>query len=91
MRIEFDPDKSTRNARERGLPFDLASEFDFSTALVTEDRRGDYPERRFVALGYIGRRLHVLCFTPIAGGIRVISFRKANSREAKAYAEEKSH
>jgi uncharacterized DUF497 family protein len=90
VRIEFDPEKSERNVRERGLPFDLASEFDFSTALVTEDRRSDYPERRFVALGFIGRRLHVLCFTPIPGGIRVISFRKANSREVKAYGEETS-
>ncbi|MBT9476496.1 BrnT family toxin [Polaromonas sp.] len=30
-------------------------------------------------------RLHVLCFTPIDGGIRVISFRKANPREIRSY------
>jgi uncharacterized DUF497 family protein len=30
-------------------------------------------------------RLHVLCFTLIDGDIRVISFRKANSRKIKAY------
>ena len=29
--------------------------------------------------------MHVLCFTPIKGGIRVISFRKANSWEIKTY------
>jgi uncharacterized DUF497 family protein len=29
--------------------------------------------------------LHVLCFTPIEGGIRVISFRKANMREARKH------
>jgi uncharacterized DUF497 family protein len=29
--------------------------------------------------------VHVLCFTPVEGGIRVISFRKANSREIKTY------
>jgi uncharacterized protein len=91
VRIEFDENKSRRNARERRLPFTLAADFDFSTARVTEDRRSDYPECRFVALGYIGRRLHVLCFTPIADGIRVISLRKANTREVKIHGEEKSH
>ena len=91
LRIEFDASKSQRNARERRLPFTIASECDFSTAVVVEDRRSDYPERRFVALGYIGRRLHVLCFTPIEDGIRVISLRKANTREIRTYGEEKSH
>jgi uncharacterized protein len=38
-----------------------------------------------VALGQIGERLHVLCFTPIEGGIRVISLRKANDREVSRY------
>ena len=31
------------------------------------------------------QRLHVLCFTPVPGGIRVISFRKANLREVKSH------
>ena len=44
-----------------------------------------YPESRFVALGFLENRLHVLCFTPTVGGIRVISFRKANRREEKEY------
>jgi uncharacterized DUF497 family protein len=38
-----------------------------------------------VAVGFLDKRLHVLCFTPKAGGIRVISFRKANAREVKDY------
>lgn len=43
------------------------------------------PERRFVALGLVGQRIHVVCFTPIDGGIRVISFRKANAREVRRH------
>jgi uncharacterized DUF497 family protein len=39
----------------------------------------------FVALGYLGERLHVVCFTPIEGGVRIISFRKANAREKRRY------
>lgn len=85
MDISFDPVKSARNAAERGLPFDLAAEFDFQTAVIEEDTRRAYPERRFVALGWRDERLHVLCFTPTPGGIRVISFRKANAREERRY------
>lgn len=85
MEISYDPAKNDRNIRERGLSFDRALEFDFDTAIIEEDKRKPYPERRFVALGWLGDRLHVLCFTPVAGGIRVISFRKANQREMRDY------
>ena len=88
MKIEFDPEKSKKNSQNRGLPFDQASEFDWETANYSEDIRQLYSERRFVAMGYIGERLHVICFTPIFGGIRIISFRKANLREVKRYEKE---
>ena len=64
MRIEFDPAKSARNARSRGLSFDLAAGFDWESAVYREDSRRAYPEGRIVALGYVGPRLCVLCFTP---------------------------
>ena len=40
---------------------------------------------RRVAVGYLDRRLHLLCYIPKPDGIRVISFRKTNKREAKLY------
>jgi uncharacterized protein len=86
VRIDFDPAKSERNHRERGLPFEYAAKFEFSSALVAVDDRKEYGEVRYVALGMLGERLHVLCFTEITDGIRVISFRKANSREVARYA-----
>lgn len=85
MEIEFDPNKSKKNEDERGLPFSLVSEFEWETALFTEDNRFDYPEKRIIGLGKIEQRVHVICFTPIPNGIRVISFRKANKREVKRY------
>ena len=88
MLIEFDANKNAKNIAERGLSFERAADFDFSTALVAQDDRKAYPEVRYVAVGFLAERLHVLCFTPIAGGIRVISFRKANARECKAYEQE---
>jgi len=44
VRLSFDPEKSERNSAERGLPFELAAEFDFETALIGEDDRRDYGE-----------------------------------------------
>jgi len=85
MRIEFDPAKNNTNIRERGLDFELAADFDFDSAVIQLDSRKAYPELRYVAVGYLAHRLHVLCFTPIAGGIPVISFRKANLREVQSH------
>lgn len=85
MNIEYDGAKNDKNIAERGLSFERAADFDFDTAVIEQDERKPYPEARFVALGFLDVRLHVLCFSPVADGIRVISFRKANSREVKDY------
>lgn len=85
MKIEFDPNKSERNEQLRKLPFEKAAELDWDTAVVFEDTRQNYFERRFSAYIYLGTRLHALCFKKIKDGIRVISFRKANLREVRKY------
>ena len=85
--ITFDPAKNAANIRKRGLPFSLVQEdFDWTTALVVEDTRKDYGERRYRALGQIGGRLHAVVYTPRASALHVISLRKANRREEKRYA-----
>jgi len=83
VRISYDPAKNEENIRSRGLSFDSAADFDFEGAV--DDRR-DYGETRYIAIGMLGDRLHVLCFAETEDGIRVISFRKANAREVKRYA-----
>ena len=85
MKLSFDRAKSERNLRERGLSFERASDFDFETARFWEDDRQVYPETRYVALGYLDDRLHVLVFSETEDGIRVISFRKANDREGRKH------
>lgn len=85
MLITFDARKSAHNQLTRGLSFERATDFDFSSASIAEDIRQPYPEKRFVALGYLDGRLHVLCFTPTAEGIRIISLRRANTREVSRY------
>lgn len=85
MSIGYDPDKNDKNVAERGISFERAAEFEWSSALIVEDTRKDYGESRFQALGFVGKRLHVLVFTPRAGKVHVISLRKANRREVKRY------
>jgi len=84
--ITFDPAKNATNVRERGLPFSLVKDkFDWATALVGPDLRRDYGERRYEALGYVGKRLHVVVYLLAGNAVRVISFRKANRREMRKY------
>lgn len=87
MAITCDPAKNATNIAERGLPFELVAQLDWSTALIAEDTRKAYGERRFQVLGLIGERLHAVVFTPREGKVHVISLRKANSREVKKYAQ----
>ena len=59
MEITYDPAKNERNIRERALPFDRAIDFDFETALIADyGRKG---ETRRIAVGYLGKRLNLLC------------------------------
>jgi hypothetical protein len=83
VEIDFDPIKNEKNIRERGLSFERVSEVDFNNAMVFPDTRKEYGETRYIALCYLDRRLHVLCFTETGTGIRVISFRKANDKRGK--------
>ena len=86
VKIGFDPAKNAANMASRGLPFELVEQLDWAHALMKEDTRKAYGERRFHVLGFIGERLHALVFTPREGKVHVISLRKANSREVKRYA-----
>ncbi len=85
MEITFDSSKNARNIAERNLSFERVVDFDFESAVYFEDTRHDYGEIRRIAVRYLDKRLHVLCFVETKNGIRIISFRKANKREGQRY------
>jgi hypothetical protein len=85
MKIGFDPGKSRKNGRERGLPFEFAADLDWDRAVAFQDARSDYGETRMIALAPLKGRLHVVCYTQRDDVRWIISFRKANAREVKAY------
>ena len=85
MRYEWDEEKRQWTLQHRGIDFESAASFVWGTALVVEDDRKLYGEKRFAATGFIGDRLYVMAFTVRSEIIRIISLRKANERERKEY------
>ncbi len=87
VEIEFDPAKDKANIAKHGVSLKVAEGFDWNTALEREDDRFDYGESRFVALGFIGDRLHALVFTEGSNedSIRAISLRRAEKHEVRLY------
>ena len=81
MKIEFDPVKRDATLAERGLDFADAPVVFAGAARTAQDERRDYPEVRFVTTGTLMGRMVVVVWTPIEGGRRIISMRKANGRE----------
>lgn len=86
MQITFDPAKDTANQAKHGISLGMAGAFEWETALIWPDGRRAYGEARHVAIGYIGLRLYVGVYVDRDSARRMISLRKANTREVNAYA-----
>ena len=87
MNFAWDEGKSERNRRERNLPFTIAPAIFAGRRLEWCDVRQDYGEIRVCALGEIAGRVHFVAYT-IRGNLTwILSFRKANRRETRAYRE----
>lgn len=87
VKVEFDPAKDASNRAKHGVSLQAAASFEWETALEREDDRFDYGELRFVAIGMIEERLHVMIFTEGSDQdtVRVISLRPAEKHEARSY------
>jgi uncharacterized DUF497 family protein len=87
VRVEFDPAKDEINRAKHGVSLEVARGFDWDTALEREDDRFDYGEVRFVAIGPIESRLHVMVFAEGSdeNAVRVISLRPAERHETRFY------
>ncbi|MEH6718593.1 MAG: BrnT family toxin [Aurantimonas endophytica] len=81
----FDPEKDARNRLERGVPLSLGFDVIAGALVEFEDTRHDYGERRLVCFGEVSGRLYACVYTVQESGPRIISVRKANSREQKRF------
>lgn len=87
MRFEWDEAKRRANIAKHGIDFlDVPGMFS-SLMLVGPDVRKDYGETRQIGFGFIRGRLMAVVFTERTKVIRIISARKANSREEAHYQE----
>ena len=87
MRIEFDLAKDVSNERKHGVGLALAADLEWDTLLSRPDTRREYGESRQIGYAIAGRRLYCVVFVDRAGDVRrIISLRKANSREVASYA-----
>lgn len=91
MGFAWDPAKDTANRRKHGIGFREASEIFLGFALIAEDTRRDYGERRFIALGEYDGDVVRLIFTEREHNIRIISAWKANRNDRKAYQKARAH
>ena len=88
VRFEWDEAKRNANLAKHGIDFWDVQEMFRGLMLVGTDERKDYGETRQVGFGFIRGRLMVVAFTERKpGAIRIISARKANTREEKHYQE----
>lgn len=87
MDITYDTSKNESNTEKHGVSLAAAAGFEWEDALISADERRNYGEDRMIAIGYIGERLYVVVYVDRGDSRRIISLRKANSREAKHYAE----
>ena len=91
MNVTFDPAKDATNLAKHGVSLLDAAGLEWDAALLWQDKRKEYHEARMIGLVPLGNRLFCVVFVdrpperPTER--RVISLRKANSREVKRYAE----
>ena len=81
----WEENKRLKNLANHGVDFRDLERLDWRRALVFEDWRKDYGETRFIAMAPLGDRLHVVVYVERGGERRIISARKANTREVAFY------
>ena len=85
MVFEWDEAKREETLARRNLDFASVELFDWDTAVI--ERSDRHSEIRYMATGYILDRLYTVVFTRRENRTRIISLRKASTREIIKYAQ----
>jgi uncharacterized DUF497 family protein len=83
--FEWDEEKSEKNFRERDFYFDDAIGIFEGLVVDKVDDRYDYGETRHIAIGMVDNRVLAVVYTWRGSVCRIISARKANRNERRAY------
>lgn len=82
---EWDESKRQANLAKHGVDFADMDAFEWDTAALDVDE--DHAEPRWIAIGFVDAVVHFVVFTERSDNIRIISLRKATSREVRNYVE----
>ena len=89
MKLSFDPKKDAANVAKHGVSLAMADDLEWDTLECKQDTRREYGEPRQIGYAVAGDRLYCIVFVDRPADApterRVISLRKANSREVKQY------
>jgi uncharacterized DUF497 family protein len=84
--FEWDDEKDTSNQKKHGVSFTEASAAFFDPFnIIISDPDHSIEEERFLLLGFAKGAILVVSFTERSDVIRIISSRKANSKERRLY------
>jgi hypothetical protein len=90
MKLTFDLKKDATNVAKHGVSLAMADRLEWETLLCKADTRRDYGEPRQIGYAIADDRLYCVVFVdrPVDAPTerRIISLRKANSREVSQYA-----
>ena len=87
MEFEWDEAKRRANYRKHGLDFRDVEKVFQEVTLTAEDKRQDYGDKRLISLGRLEDIVVVVVYTERSEKIRLISMRRANQKERRAYEE----
>ena len=88
MKFEWDENKRQANIAKHDVDFTDAMELLAGAPVMHEDSRRDYGEQRCQAVGDVDGKMIVVVFTIRGGIFRIISARRANTRERRKYADQ---
>ncbi|WP_066335348.1 BrnT family toxin [Azohydromonas lata] len=85
MRFEFDPAKAAANLAKHGVSLADAELLKWDWLWCRPDARRDYGELREIGFAPLGDRVFCVVFVQRGDVYRIVSLRKANSREVVDY------
>lgn len=89
MKLTFDPHKDASNLAKHGLSLGMAEVLEWDTLECKTDTRREYGEPRQIGYAIADSRLYCVVFVDRPADApterRIISLRKANSREVSQY------
>ena len=84
--FEWDDAKAEANFKKHKISFeDAAKAFADPFGFIEQDLTEDYGEDRFMTVGIVGGLLIAVIYTERGDRVRIISARKANTHEQRAY------